>query len=83
MVKGLTATNMMEYKLGLCWLHSTTVTLPQGPVVVKGLDRYLELKQLAERQKREAEERAAQVGTAFAGMHLARRRAACGLDVVG
>ncbi|EFN55803.1 hypothetical protein CHLNCDRAFT_52023 [Chlorella variabilis] len=33
----------------------------QGPVVVRGLERYLELKQLAERQKVEAEERAAKV----------------------
>lgn len=33
----------------------------KGPVVVRGLERYLELKQLAERQKVEAEERAAKV----------------------
>jgi len=33
----------------------------QGPVVVRGLERVLELKQLAERQKAEAQERAAKV----------------------
>lgn len=33
----------------------------QGPVVVRGLDRYLELKQLAERQRAEAQQRAAKV----------------------
>ncbi|GAB4819424.1 hypothetical protein N2152v2_006470 [Parachlorella kessleri] len=33
----------------------------KGPVVVRGMERYLELKQLAEKQKREAEERASQV----------------------
>lgn len=35
--------------------------LPQGPVVVRGLDRHLELRQLAERQRAEADARAARV----------------------
>lgn len=43
--------------------HGISANAPrlQGPVVVRGLERYLELKQLAERQKVEAEERAAKV----------------------
>lgn len=36
-------------------------THQQGPVVVRGLDRHLEQRQLAERQRAEAEQRAAKV----------------------
>jgi hypothetical protein len=44
-----------------CAFPNRSKWVVQGPVVVRGMERYLELKQLAERQKREAEERAAQV----------------------
>ncbi len=42
-------------------LAPSSPSMPQGPVVVRGLDRHLELRQLAERQRVEAEARAARV----------------------
>ena len=40
---------------------SRAVAVPEGPVEVRGLDRYLELKALAERQQAELQARAAKV----------------------
>jgi hypothetical protein len=52
---------LMQHAMHSTALHPIALPHAQGPVVVAGLERYLELKQLAERQKAEADERAAKV----------------------